>query len=94
MLNVSNDAYGRPEEFSLKDIEVFVDNEKQNWFKQARMGKFLGPEDIRTPLNDLEKYEMLMKNAFDPTQSSILGWYGAQRPAKTKRINSSQSLGS
>ena len=47
-------ASSRPEEFSLKDIEVLVDNKEQNWFKRAHVGKFLGIEDIRTSLNDLE----------------------------------------
>ena len=73
LLDVSNDAR---EEFSLKDIEMFGDNEEQNWFKRVHVGKFLGPEDIRTPLNDLEKCEMLTINAFDPTQSIALGWHG------------------
>ena len=51
LLNVSNDASRKPEEFSRKDIEVFVDSEEQNWFKQAHVGKFLGIEDIWTSLN-------------------------------------------
>ena len=41
LLNVSNGS-SRPEEFGLKDIEVFVDSEKQNWFKWAHVGKILG----------------------------------------------------
>ena len=54
LLNVS-DINSKSEEFSLKDIEVFVDSEEQNWFKRAHMGKMLGIEDVRTSLNDLEK---------------------------------------
>ena len=37
----------RPKEFSLKDIDVIVDNKKQNWFKRANVGKFLGIVNIR-----------------------------------------------
>ena len=37
VLNVSNDS-SKPEEFSLKDIEVLVDNKEQNWFKRAHIG--------------------------------------------------------
>ena len=41
VLNVSNDAGNKPEEFSLKDIEVVVDSEEQSWFKRAHVGKSL-----------------------------------------------------
>ena len=54
LLNVS-DTNSKSEEFSLKDIEVFVDSVEQNWFKRAHVGKMLGIEDVRTSLNDLEK---------------------------------------
>ena len=60
VLNVSN-ANSKSEEFSLKDIEVLVDSDKQNWFKRAHVGKFLGIENIPTSLNDLEKCEMLTR---------------------------------
>ena len=36
--NVSN-ADSNPKEFSLKDIEVLVDSEEQDWFKRAHVGK-------------------------------------------------------
>ena len=55
VLNVSNDS-SKPEEFRIKDIEVFVDSEEQ---KEGYVGKFLGIENIRTTLNGLEKCEML-----------------------------------
>ena len=42
LLNVSNDDSIKPEEFSLKDIEVLTDNKKQNWFKRAHIGQYLG----------------------------------------------------
>ena len=41
LLNVSNGS-SKSEEFNLNNIEVFVDNKEQNWFKRARVGKFLG----------------------------------------------------
>ena len=41
LLNVSN-ASKKSEEFSLKDIEVFVDSKEQNWFKRTHMNIFLG----------------------------------------------------
>ena len=46
LLNVSNDASRKPEEFSLKNIEVFVDSEEKNWFKWAHVEKFLGLVNI------------------------------------------------
>ena len=67
MLNVSNDTGRKFEEFSLKDIEVFVDSEEQNWFKRALVGKFLGIEDIRTSLNGLERCEICTKQELVPT---------------------------
>ena len=45
LLNVSN-VSSKSEEFSLKDIEVFVDSGEQNWFKQAHVGKFSGLVNI------------------------------------------------
>ena len=39
-LNVSNDS-SKPEEFSLKDTEVILDNKEQNWFKRAHIGRYL-----------------------------------------------------
>ena len=54
VLNVSN-PNSKPQELSLKDIEVIVDSEEQTWFKRAHVGKFLGLGSIRTSLNDLDK---------------------------------------
>ena len=42
LLNVSNDAGSKPEEFSLDDTEVLVDQKEQNCFKRPQVGKFLG----------------------------------------------------
>ena len=39
VLNVSNDN-SKPEGFSLKDIEVFVDKKEQSWFKRLTWGNF------------------------------------------------------
>ena len=39
LLNVSNSS-SKSEDFSLKDIEVFVDSEEQHWFKRAHVGGF------------------------------------------------------
>ena len=72
LLNVSN-ASNKPEEFSLKDIEVFVDSREQNWFKRAHVGKFLGIEYIRTSLNDLEKCEILSRQELVPTRRTTPG---------------------
>ena len=55
---------------------MFVDSEEQNWLKQANVGKFLGLEDIRTSLNDLENCEILTRQELVPTQRSTLGWSG------------------
>ena len=41
LLNVSN-ASDESEVFSLKEIEVLVDSEDQNWFKRAHIGQYLG----------------------------------------------------
>ena len=68
LLNVSNDASSRSEELSVKDINVIVDNEEQNWLKRTHVGKFLLLEDIRTSLNGLEKCEMLTRQELVPTQ--------------------------
>ena len=77
VLNVSN-AYNKSEEFSLKDIEVFVDSEEQNWFKRAYVGKFLGIEHIRTSLNGLGKCEIITRQELIPTRRGTLGWPGSK----------------
>ena len=55
LLNVSDDASRKPEEFSLNDIEVFVDSKEQNWFKRAHMGKFLETNGIWTSTTKLSE---------------------------------------
>ena len=73
LLNVSN-ASRKPKEFSIKDIEMLVDIEDQNWYKRAHVGKFLEIEDIRTSLNDLEKCEMLTRQELIPSRCGTPGW--------------------
>ena len=75
VLNVSNDN-SKHDEFSIKDIEVSVDTEKQNWFKRTHVGKFLGIETIRTSLNDLDNCEMLTRQELVPTRRGTPGWSG------------------
>ena len=75
LLNVSN-ASRKPKEFSIKDIEMLVDIEDQNWYKRAHVGKFLEIEDIRTSLNDLEKCEMLTRQELLPSRHETLLWPG------------------
>ena len=48
MLNVSNGS-SKSEKFSIKDIEMLVDNKEQNWFKRAHVGNFLGLIHIHRP---------------------------------------------
>ena len=74
LLNVSNGS--RPEEFSLKDIEVLVDSKERNWFKRAHMRKFLWTEDIWTSLNGLEKCEILTRQELVPNRRSTPSWSG------------------
>ena len=75
MLSVSNDS-SKFEGFSLKDIEVLVDSEEQNWFKGAHLRKFWGIEDIRTSLNGLKKCEILTREELIPTRRGTPGWSG------------------
>ena len=86
VLNASNDS-SKSEEFSLKDIEIFVDSEEQNWFKRAHEVKFLGLEDIRTSLNGLKKREITRQELIPTHQVGL-----DPKTSKTRRINSSQSL--
>ena len=79
LLNVSNDASRKPEEFSFKDIEVIVYSNEQNWFKRAHIGWYLGiariitstaklwEEDIRSPaFFQIEKGIYSMDPPFPP----------------------------
>ena len=39
---------------SIEDIEVLIDCDNKPWFKRAHVGAFLGLEDIRTSVRNLE----------------------------------------
>ena len=54
VLSVSN-GNSKSKEFNLSNIEVLVDREEQNWFKQAHVGKFLGLKHIDTSMGHLDK---------------------------------------
>ena len=73
LLNVSNGS-SKPEEFSLKYIEVFVNSKEQNLFKRAHVRKCLEIGDIRTSLNGLEKCEMLTRQEFVSGWRTTRGW--------------------
>ena len=77
VLNVSNDS-SKSEEFTSKDIEVFVDSEEQNWFNRAHVGKCLGLDDIHTSLNGLEKCEILTRQELIPIRHGTPGWSGSK----------------
>ena len=73
-MNVSNDVSSRPEEFSLKDIEVLVDSSGggggwggANWFKRAHARRFLGLPQSEKLLVGLDKCEMLARKDIQPT---------------------------
>ena len=57
-------------------IEMPVDSEEQNWFKWAHVGKFLGLKHIDTPVEDLDKCEMLTRNDIKATPHGTVGWFG------------------
>ena len=71
VLNVSN-ASCKSEEFSISDIEVLVDSEEQNWFKQAHMGWFLGIAPIITSTDKLSE-EDIRSRAFLQAKGRIHG---------------------
>ena len=91
LLNVSNGS-SKPEEFNLNDLAVVVDSEEQNWFKRARVGKFLGLKHIDTSVDGLDKCEMPARSD-RKTAPHGPGFGPGLRIIKTRRINSSQSFG-
>ena len=79
LLNVSNFS-SKSEDFNLKDIEVLVDREEQNWFKRAHVGKCLGLKHIDTSVGGggwggLDKCEMPTRNDVKATLSGTRGCY-------------------
>ena len=86
VLNDSNES-SKPEELSIKDIEMLVDREEQNWIRRAHVGL----EDIRTSLNGLKKCEMFTSSY----QTGVPRRFGlGLNINKTRGINSFQPLGS
>ena len=69
-MNVSNDASRKPEEFSLKDTEVFVDSKERNWFKRVHIGRYLGIAHIITLTAKLSE-EDLRSRAFLQAEGGI-----------------------
>ena len=74
-MNVPN-VSSKSEEFSLKDTEVLVDSEEQNWFKLAHVGKFLGFQHIDTSVEGLDKREMPARNDIKAVPHGAGGWPG------------------
>ena len=75
LLNVSNGS-SKPEEFSLKDIEVLVDSEGDNWFKQAHVGKLLGLAKILMSVEVLDTQEMSRRDDIKAIVSNPYPWSG------------------
>ena len=69
LLNVSNSS-SKSEGFSLKDIEVPVDSEEQNWSFRAYVGKFLGIAHIIKSTTKLAE-EDIMSRAFLQAEGEI-----------------------
>ena len=76
LLNVSNDACNKPEEFNLKDIEVLVDSEEQNWFQRDHVRKFLNLRHTYTSAEGLNKCEIVTRQELVPTSRTTGGWSG------------------
>ena len=73
VMNISNGS-SKPEEFSLKDIDLLVGSEQQNWFKRAHVGKFLELSQIEKSFVGLDNCEIRARNDFDPTHITTTGW--------------------
>ena len=83
LLNVPN-VSNKPEEFSLKDIEVVVDGEEQNWFKRADVDKLLGLPQIEKLLVVLDECKIRARNGFDPTHITTTGCSGPKNHQNKK----------
>ena len=77
LLNVSNNADSKSEEFSFNNIEVLVDSEEQNWFKRAHIGQYLGIACIITSTSKLSE-EDIRSRAFLETKGGI----GSMEPSR------------
>ena len=70
LLNVSNGS-SKPDEFTLNDIEVLVDSEGENWFKQAHFGKYLGLAKILMSVERLGTQEMPQRDDIKAMVSNL-----------------------
>ena len=75
VLNVSCGS-SKSEEFNLNNIEVLVDSEEENWFKQVHIGKFLGLKHNDASVGGLDKCEMPNRNDINTTPHGTRGWPG------------------
>ena len=74
-MNASN-ASSKPQEFSLKDIEVLVDSGAENWFKRARIGRYLGLAKILISVEGLDTQEMPQRDDIKAMVSNPYPWPG------------------
>ena len=81
LLSVSN-ANNESEEFSLKDIEMLLDNGDQNWFKRAHIGRYLGIAHIITSTTKLSEEDIRSRTFLQDEGGSIV-WTAV---GKTLRI--------
>ena len=85
-MNVSN-GNSKSEEFSLNDIEVLVDNKEQNWFKRARVGKFLGLTKILMSVEGHNTQEMPQRDYIKAIVSDPYPWPGPKdQQSKTDKF--------
>ena len=60
---------------SIEDIEVLIDCDNKPWFKRAHVGAFLGLEDIRTSVRNLEGDDFCTREQLG-ARHSMPGWSG------------------
>ena len=75
LLNVPN-ASSKSEEFSLKNIEVLVDSEGENWFKRAHVGKCLDLAKILMSVEELDIQETPQRDDIKAMVSNPYPWRG------------------
>ena len=75
LLSVSNTS-NEYEEFSLKDIEVLVDSDGENWFKRAHIIRYLGLAKILKSVEGLDTQEMPQRDDIKAMVSNLYPWSG------------------
>ena len=75
LLSVSNTS-NEYEEFSLKDIEVLVDSDGENWFKGAHIRRYLGLAKILMSVEGLDTQEMPQRDDVKAMVSNPYPWSG------------------